>query len=162
MSLTIRPYTKDDAKVFADIHYASVHTIGVNHYIQEILDEWSPTVNEERIEHIEAFASKEIRVMADYDKKTVGLGVVVPEKSLLGACYVHPDFSGKGIGKAIMNELEKIANSHSINYLEMDASINSKNFYERCGYQTVIKSTYTLKSGLQMDCYKMKKELRVR
>ena len=160
MSVVIRNYQNDDLKAFADIHYYAVHKGSKNFYPKEILNEWSPKVTSKRLENIKESETTEIRIIAEIEGKPVGLGCIVPKYNELRACYVKTNYSKLGIGRRIVNELETIAKSHHLKYLELDASINAKEFYQKCGYQIIEKSFHELKSGLKMECYKMRKEFK--
>lgn len=45
-----------------------------------------------------------------------------------------PEFRGRGIGKAIVNELERIARAHGARVLVLNARVSAVAFYERLGY----------------------------
>lgn len=47
---------------------------------------------------------------------------------------VHGDFQGKGLGKLIIEELEKQAHILGLNKIELQARENAVEFYESCGY----------------------------
>lgn len=48
--------------------------------------------------------------------------------------YVLPDYIHKGIGKALLKEIEHIAKSSGIKVLSVVSTITAKNFYERNGF----------------------------
>ncbi len=155
--IIIREYNNEDAEIFAEIHYDAVHNSAKGFYSQDILDQWSCGATPERVSHIRKTAHLEIRRMAEIDGEVVGLGVVVPEKHLLGACYVRNAFNNQGIGRAIVRDLEEIAKQYGVKYLEMDASLNAEQFYNAVGYKTIAKGEHIMRSGEVMACVKMKK-----
>ncbi len=154
--LKIRPYvSKEDAKIFADIHYRSVHDLDFVYYSQEILDNWSSVVDEKRIQQIITTEDEEMRVIAEWNGKPVGLGCVVPKLSELRGCYVRGNYNNKGIGKAVIQALEEIAIENGCLSLSLDSSLNAYEFYKKCGYDMIEKSFHTLPSGAKIECYKM-------
>lgn len=48
--------------------------------------------------------------------------------------YVLPAYINQGVGKALLNELERIAKSSGIKALSVVSTITAKNFYERNGF----------------------------
>ncbi len=157
--IRIRPYEDNDAEDFAKIHHDAVHNAASQYYPDDILKEWSPEIDSARLEKIRKSAESEIRVMAEIGKKVVGFGCLVPESNELRACYVSIKYHRRGIGKRIVERLEKIARGKGVLFLQTYSSINAKEFYESCGYCVIEKGVHTLSSGKKMDCFVMKKDL---
>ena len=157
--ILMRKYRDVDAKDFADIHYDSVHNVSAEYYSADIIHQWSPPVTQERINQIQDSAKTEERIMVDYNGVCAGLGAIALDENELRACYVHSDFMRLGIGLTIVTELENFAKSHGLKYLTLDSSFNAKDFYVSCGYDVIKKDSHQLRSGLKMDCFKMKKNL---
>src|SRR4029079_12736824 len=89
---------------------------------------------------IEAFLANrdnEIRLMAEIDGEPVGIGVLVVSKSELRACYVAPSSARRGVGSALVAELERIARHHGSAYLQLESSITAEPFYLALGYMVV-------------------------
>ena len=99
-------------------------------------------------------------VIAIQDKNSddlIGTGTLVG--NYIGRVYVHPSFQKKGIGTTIMEHLEIIARSNKNKTIELDASLNSKDFYLHRGYE-ILKSEVTLCSnGNELPYFKMKLNL---
>ena len=79
MSIKIREMLNDDALAFLQVHHAAVRGIAAKDYPPEI------------------------------DGRIVGIGALVLAKSELRACYVAPQTARRGVGSALMHELERIA-----------------------------------------------------
>jgi GNAT superfamily N-acetyltransferase len=84
---------------------------------------------------------------------------LVTKENLLGACYVLSSAGGKGVGRAIVEELERIARKHGITYLQLDSSLNAERFYLCCGYRITERAKHIMPGGTVMDCVKMHKDL---
>ena len=65
------------------------------------------------------------------DVKGVGL---IEKSGDLRLCYVHPDHQRRGLGRAIVDELEKQATRWGLCEIRLTSSANAKTFYERHGY----------------------------
>lgn len=56
------------------------------------------------------------------------------EQGQLRSMAVHPDYQGKGLGKKLIQELERIAKSKGMKELILDARENAVAFYKANGY----------------------------
>ncbi|HEU4838609.1 MAG TPA: GNAT family N-acetyltransferase [Micavibrio sp.] len=161
MNIVIRPYKPGDARTFAEIHYNAVHKLAKSHYPDHIIDDWSASIDDSRIKQIQDSADEEIRIVAEVDGRPAGIGCVIPEKSELRACYVHPDYARRGVGSQIVAALEKIALDSGAEELLLDASLNAKNFYEKNGYASLGKIMHSSRqSGTLIECMRMKKTMK--
>lgn len=162
-ALTVRIATELDAEAILRVHYAAVHEFGARSYGKEVLDEWSSPVNEERILALtKAMVENpdgEIWLLAEGQQGILGFGSIVPRKNELRACYVAPNNSGLGAGKAILDELEALARKLKLHKLQMDASVNAESFYLRNGYRINGRGHHLLRSGRKMKCVFMSKIL---
>ena len=48
--------------------------------------------------------------------------------------YVHNEYQGKGVGKALLGYILEVAIKNGIKILEVDASITAKQFFESFGF----------------------------
>src|SRR6266436_9161361 len=79
---------------------------------QKLLD-WAPLpVTQTGIERFLANPDSEIRVVAEIDGAIVGIGALVLANCELRACYVAPEAARKGVGSALVAEIERIARDH--------------------------------------------------
>ncbi|MBS1999644.1 MAG: GNAT family N-acetyltransferase [Cyanobacteria bacterium SZAS LIN-2] len=159
--LTIRNWTEADARGMLEVHYAAVHGAPVNYYDEDRLDEWSPVVNQQRIESFlsRAAVDDEITRVAVQDDVIVGFGTVVPVLNELRACYVHPRNNRQGIGKRLIEELEKEARAAGAAWLNLHASLNAEEFYRAAGYVSDGLGRHRLSSGHSIACVHMYKFL---
>jgi len=90
----------------------------------------------------------------------VGVGALVLATSELRACYVLPSAVRKGVGSAIVREIERIALENGLASLQMESSVTAEPFYKALGYEVVDYGEHLLSSGDRMACVKMRKLLR--
>jgi putative acetyltransferase len=158
--ITVRPMRSDEGHTFFDIHTKAIHGLAAKHYPLDVIQAWAGTATDERVRHFMKNADGEIRLIADLDGEPVGLGVLVVEHSELRACYVVPEAARKGVGSAIVREIERLAKQEGLNRLELRASINAEGFYHSLGYESLGDTEHTLRSGVRMKAVKMVKALR--
>lgn len=154
----IRPYQETDARSVLEVHRAAVIKTAARDYDSDILEEWSPPVDDARLEKFKRENSADVRIIADVGGTVVGFGELVTKESLLGACYVHPEYGGQGVGRKILAKLEEIALEKGLTYLFMDSSITAEKFYNAHGYKTLEYGEHSLRSGRKMACVKMRKD----
>ena len=53
--------------------------------------------------------------------------------------FVHADHQGKGIAKALMEEIKKLAEKHQHKTLTSDVSLTAKPFFEKSGFQIIAR-----------------------
>jgi ribosomal-protein-alanine N-acetyltransferase len=81
-------------------------------------------------------------VVAEIDDRIVGF-VAAEARGLKGYVYtinVHPEHQGKGIGKALMKEIETIMRNAGAKIMELEVRADNKRaikMYESLGYTTV-------------------------
>ena len=159
--LTIRDWTEADARGMLEVHYAAVHSAPLDYYDEDRLDEWSPLVDEVRIQ---AFLTRsnideEVTRVALEDELIVGFGTIVPLLNELRACYVHPRFNRQGIGRRILAVLEEEAKAAGLAWLNLNSSLNAEDFYLAAGYTADGLGRHRLVSGHSISCVHMYKFL---
>ncbi len=153
--------TEEEIKGILDVHYAAVHGEPVDYYEEEILDDWSPPVDEQRIANFLNRPQKEDEVLrvATMDNGVVGFGIVVPRLSELRACYVLPRLGRQGIGRALLSELERTVQNAGCDWLNLNASMNAEPFYLANGFVADGLGRQPLPGGHEMSCVRMYKFL---
>src|SRR5688572_4178504 len=104
----------------------SVRGLAAADYPPRVIDAWAGPLNEERFL---ANPDKEIRLIADLDGVPVGFGALVLAPAELRACYVVPEAARKGVGTALVREIERIAVENGIERLDLLSSLNAEPFY---------------------------------
>ncbi len=92
-------------------------------------------LTEEAIERVRANPDDEYRLVAEIDGRVVRIGALVVENSELRACYVAPGANRKGVGSALVREMERVARERGLAFLEVDSSITAEPLYAALGYQ---------------------------
>jgi putative acetyltransferase len=161
MSVVVRPMRDDEARSFLEIHGRSVRGLAAEHYSTGVIAAWAGPVpiTDNAVRGFLKNADHEIRLIAELDGEPVGLGSLVVDNAELRACYVVPEAARRGVGSALVTEMERIARDRGLTHLELHASINAELFYTRLGYETLERKDHVLRSGLRMAAVKMRKNL---
>ena len=142
------------------MHRAAVHGTASRDYAADTLAQWAPMpISVAAISRFKANPEKELRFVAEIDDVIVGSAAIVPKKEELRACYVSPEVAGRGVGRALIAELERTARRIGLARLQLDSSLTAHPFYASLGYQAISQGTHILGSGARMACIHMRKDL---
>jgi putative acetyltransferase len=160
LQIVIREMRSADARAFLEVHHAAVRGIAVADYPLTVIEAWAPSPVTERVAgQVRANRDNEYRLVAEIDGQVVGIGALVFESSELRACYVAPAVGRRGVGSALVHEIERAACDRGLSMLELDSSITAEAFYRKQGYETRERSEHILQNGQPMACVKMRKFL---
>ena len=160
MPVIVRRMRPQDARSFLEVHHAAVRGLAAADYPPDVIDAWAPLpISDEAVDRIAAASPEQIRLVAEIGGEIVGIGEIVPDLNELRACYVVPKVARKGVGSALVREIEQIARERGLPHLQLDASLTSEPFYLSLGYTLRERGEHVLSSGLTMVCVKMAKRL---
>lgn len=158
MAVTVRRMRPDESVLFLTLHSRSVRGLAATHYPPEVIDAWTMPLTGGSVEAFEENVDGEIRLIAELDGEAAGLGALVLNTAELRACYVVPEAARRGVGTAIVREIERLAIQYGVQQLHLHASLNGEAFYTRLGYQ-VDGRTEILLRGQPMAAILMSKRL---
>lgn len=158
--LIIRPARLGDALAIAALHHVSVHALAAPFYPREVLMHWSPPVTLAGAErrYRESQEDGGLTLLAERNGALAGFGVVVPEAGEIAACYVAPEASRQGVGKALLNAMESTVVAHGVHDLRVRASLNAKSFYSAFGYHVSGRGEHRFEDGTVMVVAFMRKD----
>src|SRR3970040_52675 len=160
MSVVVRPLRDGEARSFLEIQRAAVRGLATNDYSVSVIEEWAPVpVTDADVAFFRINHDDEIRLIAESDGKLVGIGALVLGNSELRACYVVPSAARKGVGSALVAEIERIARHHGLTYLHLHASLKQESFYVALGHDALERGEHVLRSGLRMSAVRMQKNI---
>jgi putative acetyltransferase len=156
--IVIRPMRGDEARLFLEIQRAAVRGLATSDYPDWVIDEWAPLpITDTALAFFRLNLDDEIRLIAELDGEPVGIGALVLANSELRACYVIPAAGRKGVGSALVAEMERIAQQHGLTHLDLLSSLTAERFYRALGYEIEERVAHTLTSGAAMAAVKMGK-----
>lgn len=155
--IKLRPYQSSDCKELSELFYNTVHTINRKDYTLEQLDAWADS-------HVDLAAwdasfLAHHTVVAEEDGRLIGFGDM-DQNGYLDRLYVHKDYQGRGIAKALCDCLENRGREvqKAGGCFTTHASITARPFFERRGYR-VVKEQQVERRGQKLTNYVMEKLL---
>jgi len=73
------------------------------------------------------------------------------------AFFVHPEWSRRGIGKAILDRCESDARTHGFRSFELMATLPGRRLYEAEGYVAEEETVYGMDDGVRIELVRMRK-----
>lgn len=151
----IREYQPGDETAIWQLFYDTVHHINCKDYAQEQLDVWAPLTPD--LTGWKNSLSKNHSFVAVSVESNQIIGFAdLEENGCLNRGYVHKDYQGQGIGKALLFARETKAKELGIKQLYSDVSITAKPFFEKCGYVALKEQTKVIKGVSFMNYYMVK------
>ena len=134
--MKIRRFREQDAQAVSDLIVTTIRISNVKDYPADLMEELAGT---ETPEHVLQRASWTHFYVAEEAGRIIGCGAVGPywgkeDESSLFTIFVHPDFQGRGIGRAIVETLERDEFALRANRIEIPASATGLPFYRKMGY----------------------------
>ena len=157
----IRQATAEDVEAIRIAHRRSILEIAAKDYPLEVVAEWGSNQSAEAIEkHKQAIRSgEEIVWVVELNGKIEGFSALVPSHEELRAVYVTSSAAGIGAGSALLNRLEIKAKELGLKRLRLHSSITARPFYEKKGYKNMGPGAHRMRSGREMSCFFMEKNL---
>lgn len=153
----IRAYKPGDEAEIYQLFFDTVHHINCRDYTEEQLNAWAPEIFD--LESWARSLSKNYSLVALDSTTNQLIGFVdLEENGYIDRGYVHKDFQGQGIAKALYLALEIRAKEQGIKQLFSDVSITAKLFMEKCGY-VVLNEQRAILRGVSFINYRMVKQL---
>lgn len=153
--LQIRPARYSDAEAAFTIRLQAIRHQCITVYTAEQVQAWTQVPLTERYR----LSVERCYHMAWWGDAPVATGYIDFQSGELGALFVLPAFMGQGIGRAMVQYLERLALEAGLCEIHLDATPNATSFYRRCGYQGEAEGIYTSPSGLELACTPMHKRL---
>lgn len=159
MSVSVRPMRFEEARRFLEIHHESVRGIAAKDYPAAVIDCWAALpITQEIVDRFLINRDDEIRLMAEMNGQTVGVGALVLKNSELRACYILPSAARRGVGTALVMQIEQIAREHGASHLQLQSSLTAEPFYTALGYVVEERGEHVLGAGVPMAAVKMRKQ----
>ena len=142
--MIIRRFLQTDSKEVSDLIIKTLREVNIKDYPKEYIENEVQRLQPNKI--LKRAERTHFYVACD-ENKIVGCGAIGPywdkvDESSLFTLFVLPDYQGQGIGRKIIETLEKDEYFLRANRIEIPASITATPFY--------IKMGYTYKNGISV------------
>jgi putative acetyltransferase len=127
----LRPFLPADAATLAEIFRASVAELAAEHYDEDQLAAWTALADDEA-----AFAQRlagGLTLVALLSGDVAGFASLC-DKTQFDMLYVSPRAAGHGVGAALADAIEKLANARGAKSISVDASDAAREFFAKRGY----------------------------
>jgi putative acetyltransferase len=135
---TLRPYLPADRDTLAILMQASIEELAVDDYSEDQRDAWAASAEAEAFGR--ALAKGLTLIALDETQEPVGFAVLI-ENRAVAYVHVHPDLIGLGIGRALLEALEKLALARGGDALVADVMDNAKGFFAKLGFVETARNT---------------------
>jgi putative acetyltransferase len=160
LAVSIREMRPADARAFLEVQHRAVRELAADDYPLDVIEAWAPLpITPEHVDFVRSTANREYRLVAELDGEIVGIGCLAPKNNELRACYVAPWATRKGVGSAILREIERVARDQGVTTLHADSSLTAEPFYRVNGYEVCASGDHVLNNGARMTCVRIRKNL---
>lgn len=153
--MKIREATAADARQIVRIFHETVHTVNARDYTPEQVDAWSPAVPDPEAWVRRKFPTH-MTFVADEGGFIAGFGELEPNGHI-DCFYCHRKHQRRGVGSAILGEIEAKARALGLERLFVEASITARPFFESHGF-VVLKQQTVVRHGVELANFLMEKK----
>ena len=134
--MKIRRFEEKDAKKVSELIVETLRKTNIKDYSADLIENY---VNNFHPENVLKRASWTHFYVAEEKGNIIGCGAIAPywdkiDESSLFTIFISPEHQGKGIGRKIIETLEKDEYFLRAKRIEVPASITAVQFYKKMGY----------------------------
>ncbi|GAB3949456.1 GNAT family N-acetyltransferase [Kribbella albertanoniae] len=155
MAITLRTYVPADAVPTWQVYYAAIRRTAIRDYTEEQVRAWAPDQTD-----VDAHAWADRRAAAHtfvvcVDDVVVGFSDFTDD-GLLDMLFVHPDHSGRGIARLLVEKVQEEAGKRGLTRLVTHASRTARPAFEALGFVVDRENpTNQTRSGVIIPNYDM-------
>ena len=139
--MALRPFLPADTPLLAEIFRAAIAQLTVDDYSEAQQEAWASAAEDEAA--FGADLAGQLTLIATMEGSPVGFASL-EGKDKIGMLYVHPAVAGQGVGRMLVDALEKLAGGRGVAKLSVDASDSARGFFEKRGYVAQQRNTVSL------------------
>jgi len=136
MTCDIRPAQAGDAAGISRVIIRALRETNAKDYTPDIIARvelsFSPAAVERLIDQREVF-------VAEMDNRVVGTASL--DGQALRTMFVLPEVQGRGIGRLLVQRIERVARERQLAILTVPATVTAESFYARLGF-TAVREAY--------------------
>ena len=140
-----------DLAAMKALYADTIRSVCRKDYNEEQVRVWSSSVNKE--ERWLDVVTNQFVLLAEIDGVLVGFGTL-RNYDYIDFFYVHKDFQGQGIARALLSRLLQEATRQGEDLVTSDISITARPFFEKNGFKVVTEQE-NIRQGLILINYKM-------
>lgn len=152
---TIRKAAESDLEKILSLSHETIYTSYKPFYPKEAIEYF---IRYHSMDSIREDFKNGYSIVCSNDGHIIGTGSLVGRT--IKRVFIHPSVQGKGFGSMIMADLERKAKKKHLEFLELHASLPSKQFYETREYNSLKYCKLPVIEQITLDYYQMGKMLR--
>lgn len=153
--ILLRNYHAGDAAVLAALFTETVHAICARDYSPAQLGAWAPRPPD--LKRWQERLDVKRPIVATLDEEVVGFAELDPN-GLVDCFYVHADYQRRGVGRALLREIEERALAAGIRRLHAEVSHTARPFFAHHGFVSRGESLRLI-VGVKLSNWLMDKDL---
>jgi putative acetyltransferase len=153
--MEIRRYQPGEENAIWNIVFYATRESIARDYHPDLIDRWAP--HDKDMEEWATRMGQQNPFVAIVDGLPVGMAEL-EDTGFIDYFYVHPDFQGIGVGKALLAALEVESERLGISRIYADVSVTAKPFFSSRGF-TVVESRSNAILGHSAPNFAMSKEI---
>lgn len=154
--IAVRKASQSDRQAVWSVHVRAIRETCSRSYTPEQVIAWSRLLPPDS--SIQVLQDREFLV-AEKHGVIAGFGLLNQGSEEVEAVYVRPDHLRGGVGRAILEALERVAQQGGLDTLWLFATLNAVPFYLAAGYIVQHDTQHCLPNGMELPCVRMAKRL---
>jgi putative acetyltransferase len=132
MTLSLRPYLPDDAETLAVIFGESIDDLTLEDYDDEQRAAWMEPILD--LQDWRKMLASGLTLVGLYEGEPAGFAQLAAPDTI-AMIHVHPNYIGEGVGRLLVDALEKLAAARGARMLKVESSDTARGFFEHLGYE---------------------------
>jgi putative acetyltransferase len=131
-SYPLRPFLPADTMALRDLFAQSIEELTADDYDEDQRVAWASTAAD-----ADAFASRlggMVTLVVQVEGEYAGFASL-KDNTVFDMLYVHPYHAGQGVGAALADAIERLAQARGAKEITVEASDTAEPFFERRGYK---------------------------
>lgn len=153
--MELRRYHPSDTEEIAQLFHDAVRSVNSNDYSEEQVKAWAP--DNIHFRDWEMACSTKFTLVAEMEKITVGFAQL-EDDGHIDCFYCHKNFQRQGVGRLLLDGIEKEARRRNHTRVYAEVSITAKPFFEKMRF-SFIKEQSVLTRGVELTNFRMEKYL---
>ena len=155
--MEIRRYRRGEEEQVWKVYFAATRVSVARDYHAELIERWAPE-KQDMNEWAERVAEKNPFV-AVVEREILGMAEIEGD-GFIDYFYVHPDWQGRGVGKALLRRIEDEAEQLGVKRMYADVSVTAKDFFLAMGFE-ILEAKENVILGHPAPNFRMEKDIAV-
>ena len=154
--VSLRRATQDDKEALLRVHVDAIRVLAKDAYTDEQLRAWPGRLTTDSYTDV---INSRLVLVAEAGTQVVGFCQFDPGTGEVEAILVDPQHAHTGIGSALLEAVEKVAEDSSLRGLHLASSVNAESFYRKHGFRVKERSVFPFATETPIECIMMTKHL---